>query len=359
MGTDDKLNEMIRALPGWPYLAAAGAAAVLVLVLLAVVLRKLRKGKLASRVTALATILGMAWSAQGMWDVTVNKWNQHVLVASVLFVVFEAMLFARMLKAHEYRTDFARRGKHVQAVWLIACIMAAVVASGEGWTQAPARLAIPLLVAYGWYVDLTAADDPKAKPRTSWRWTPRRALLAVGALEAGEKDAEQIDRDRLRARMTRLAFKIEHGDAKLSDILNRKTRLARLKTLANDDDITEVRARLARSRMDLTAEPPATEQEKAEPAARAPRKPRPVAEPERRPQGVHERVGRTLRGAELKADAVTLMLRSITAERPKGMTSSELATLYTPPLGVRTAESFAAEARKAQPINGKVPELTA
>jgi hypothetical protein len=349
MSTDDKLNAMIRALPGWPYLAAAGVAAVLVLVLLAVVLRKLRKGKLASRVTALATILGMAWSAQGMWDVTVNKWHQPTIVASVLFVVFEAMLFARMLKAHEYRTDFARRGKHVQAVWLIACIMAAVVASGEGWTQAPARLAIPLLVAYGWYVDLTAADDPEEKPRTTVRWTLRRALLAVGAIEAGKRDAEQIDRDRLRARMTRLAFKIEHGDAKLSDILNRKTRLARLKTLANDDDITEVRARLARSRTNLETAPRGQEAV-PEPALRVPRKPKPEPEPDRRPQGVHERVGRVLRGAELTADAVNVMRASMTPDRPRGMTASDLATLYSPALGIRTAEKFAAEARKS--ING-------
>src|SRR5699024_3859414 len=128
-----------------------------------------------------------------------------------------------------------------------------VVALGEGWTQAPARLAIPLLVALGWWTDLIAYDDPDARLETSWRWTPRRIGLALGLLEPGERDAMTIDRDRLRGRMTRLAFRKHHGWAWLNDVLRRGVRLQRLQTLADDADVREVRNRLARARIDLMA----------------------------------------------------------------------------------------------------------
>lgn len=348
------LDDVLTSIPAWPYLAAAGAALVAACVLLAVLLRKKGRSKLARRVTALATVLGMAWSAQGMWDVTVNHLEQPVVVASVLFAVFESMMVARMLKAHEYRTDFTRRARHVHAVWLIACVMAAVVALGEGWREAPLRISIPLLVAYGWYVDLTSDDDPGEKPKTSLRWTFRRAGLAIGMLEATARDAQTIDRDRLRNRITRLAFRIEHGDKRINGLLNRTTRLARLKTIADDADIAEVRARLARSTVDLY------------PASPGKPKPPPVTEtktpsprlilPASRPQGMHERAGRALRGADLKADALAAMRESMTPARPRGYTAAELAALYTPPLGSRTAEGIAAAARK--PVNGNVPDLT-
>src|SRR6185312_11729927 len=177
--------------------------------------------------------------------------DQPVQVAAVLFVVFEAWLVGRMLRARQYRADYPRRGKFVTAVMIGASVMAIVVALGEGWAQAPARLAIPLLVAYGWYTDLTADDDPKLKGRTSLRWTPRRFALLIGMIEPGDRDVQTIDRDRLRDRLTRLAFRQHHGHPMTNDVLRRKVRLAKLKTIADDDDLTEVRTRLARMSVDL------------------------------------------------------------------------------------------------------------
>lgn len=356
--TPDKL--LSSALAGdWRVLTSAALVLALTLYVAAWLLRKKGRDKLARRVTAAATLLGLAWSAQGMWETAVHVYKQDIVVASVLFVIFEATLAARMLKAHEYREDFIRRGRHVRAVWVVASVMALVVALGEGLAQAPARLAIPLLVAYGWYVDLTADDDPKDRPRTALRWTPRRLALWAGILEPGERDAQTIDRDRLRNRMTRLAFRKHHGAPLLNDVLHRDTRLARLQTLADEQDVTEVRARLARSQVALMTKPePAPEQTPpALPLQLKPRKivyPAKPAETSDRKQGVNTREGRTMRGAELKADAIGVMLASVSPEHPKGMTIAELAALYDPPLRDRTAETFAADARKR--INGHVPE---
>lgn len=230
---------------GW--LVAAAAGVVTLLIVLAAGLRRSGRGTVASRVTVLATVLGLAWSAQGMWDTAVRHYRQDVAVASVLFVVFEAMMCARMLRAHEYRHDRPRRVRHVRAVWVIAVAMALVVALGEGWAQAPARLAIPLLVAYGWWTDLTADDDPAHPWETSWRWPPRRIGLALGLLEPGERDARTGDRDRLRDRMTRLAFRERYGSAWLSSLLRRRYRLARLATVADADDLRAVSGRLDRA----------------------------------------------------------------------------------------------------------------
>lgn len=344
-------NLIGRALTLWPYLAVAGVALVAALLVLAWLLRRKGRPKLARRITAAATLLGLGWSAQGMWDTAVHHYHQDVAVASVLFVVFEAMLTARMLKAHEHRANFRQRAKHVRSVWVIASVMAAVVALGEGWQQAPARLAIPLLVAYGWYVDLTADDDPDEKPKTSFRWTPRRLGLWIGMLEPGAKDAQTIDRDRLRARLTTLAFRIKYSPDWLNDFLHRPTRLARAKTLADDDDLRAVRARLARMSVDLMVAP-------ERPRESAPSAPRPVRiQPGK--QGVHSRAGQTYRGQGLRADALTQMWASVSDERPRGMATAALAALYDPPLKTRTAEAFAAEARREipRPVNG-FPILT-
>lgn len=340
MSTDEILTTIRDLDPRWSYAVVAAVAA---LVQVAILARRIGRRNLAGRVTALATLLGLGWSAQGMWDTAVHHYKQDIVVASVLFVVFEAMLLAKMLRAHQYRTDLVRRAKPVRAVWVIATVMALVVALGEGWLQAPARLSIPLLVAYGWYTDLTAADDPADQLKTSWRWTPRRVGLALGLLEPGASDSVTINRDRLRDRMTRLAFRIRYAPAWLNDVLRRDIRLARLKTLADDADLSVVRARLARMSVDLMKLPPApTSSRLIVPPTR-----RIEVPGDRRVQGEHLTPdGDVLRRDDLLKDAIRRMRASVTAESPRGMTAADLAAIYSPPLGQRTAEKFAAEARK-------------
>lgn len=343
MSTDDLLNTLPPIDWRWAYVVLAAGIALTLLALLA---RRIGRHNLAGRVTAVAAALGLGWSAQGMWDTAVHHYHQDVIVASVLFAVFEAMLIAKMLRAHQYRTDLVRRAKPVRAVWTIATVMGLVVALGEGWAQAPARLAIPLLVAYGWYTDLTADDDPATALATSWRWTPRRLGLALGLLEPGARDARTIDRDRLRDRLTRMAFRIHHAPAWLNDALRRPIRLAKLKTLADDADLSVVRTRLARMSVDLM-QPETTA---VSSLIVSPRRRLELPDPDRRVMGVHVREGKVLRGKELRADAVAVMRASILTSPPRGMTTAELAAHYDPPLGQRTADGFAAEARK---LNGR------
>jgi len=362
MDTDNLLNGALataRELP-WSEILLIAIPVVLLLTILYAVTSKQPD----RRVSRIATLVGLAWMAQGMWDAATTTYEVPEMLAGIVFVLFESFMLSGMLHANRYRTDLLRRASSVRFVWGLAFIGGAVVALAEGWQQAPLRFAVPLLVAWNWYRDLTADDDPAERQVTSWRWTPRRALLFIGALEPGAKDAQTIDRDRLRTRMTRLAFAIEMGDAKVSDLLRRKTRLAKLKTVADDADLAEVRARLARMRVSLIDKPadrpepveqpvpevhPVMPPQPAPPEKVQPAKP---AEPDRPRQGVHYRDGRMLRGAELKADAVLLMRRSIATGRP--MTNADLAASYSPPLKQRSTEAFAAEGRRpVEPrING-------
>jgi hypothetical protein len=359
VSTDNILTTIHQADWRW---GLAIAAVVLLLVLLARLLRRARQSGAAAAVTSLATTLGLGWSAQGMWDTAVHSYDQGPWTASVLFIVFEAWLLGRMLRAHQYRGDRPRRARFVAAVWTGAIVMAVVVATGEGWSQAPGRLAIPLLVAYGWYTDLTADDDPAEQAVTSWRWTPRRVLLALGAIEPGKRDAHTIDRARHVKAMRDLAFRIGNSHPLLNDALRRRVRLAKLELAADDEMIRAARADLSRigTVLQKSAEPeprethPVMPPQPVEPERVRPAKPA-ESEPQRRVQGVHTRVGRTMRGDELEADAVAVHRKSMSTDRPRGMTAAELAALYEPALGMRKAEEYAAKSRRQ--INGSVPAL--
>jgi hypothetical protein len=328
------------------------------------VLRVRAMGRPDRRVTALATVVGLGWSAQGMWDSAVHTYDVVPALAAVLFFMFEAFMVGNMLRAARYRTDRPRRARPVRFVWSLAVIMGVVVALAEGIEQAPLRLAVPLLVAWNWHLDLVADDDPAEHVATSWRWTPRRLGLALGLLEPGARDAVTIDRDRLTARLTALRFRQRYGAPWFGELVVRPRRIARLGLIADDEIVAESDARLARAaRLFAAPEQPAPKSHPTMPDQPAPPVTVPAPKPEpkpaptdgpppRRPQGVHEIGGQLVRGPALRADAATRLMASVKPNRPRGMSAAELAALYTPPLGQRTAEDIAAEVRRNLLTNG-------
>jgi hypothetical protein len=339
MSTDSLLPDVLDRLASidWPAVLLIAVPAALALV----VVFALTSKKPDRRVALIATTIGLTWMAQGMWQAATTVYHVPALFAGVLFLLFETFMLSAMLRANRFRTDHERRARPVRFVWSLAVIGGTVVALAEGWHQAPLRFVVPLLVAWNWHLDLTGDDDPEKRQPTSWRWTPRRLLLALGALEPTKRDAVTIDRERLTARMTMLSFRLIHGDSRISDLLHRKVRLAKLKLSADDAMIADMYDRLARA--DGALKPPAPAKPKS--VLEIPRREL-VLPPREGTQGVHVRDGQVLRGTDLKADAVLLMRASMLADRPRGMTIAELAAHYDPPLKQRTAETFAAEARR-------------
>lgn len=341
----------------WWQLAQAASAALLVV---AVLIGLIRRDTRSKRVTAIAVVIGLAWSAQGMWDTAVNHYDVPEQLAAVIFVLFEAFMLSSMLDAERFRADHPRRARPVRFVWTLAIIMGAVVALAEGWAQAPLRFAVPILVAWRWYLSLTADDDPEQREPSSWRWTPSRLGLKLGLLEPGRKNATTISRDQLIARITALHFAERWGSPALGTLTNRRLRLARLTLDADDDALTESAARIARAAAVMgdkpqeqpQEQPPATPEPTPEVHPVMPPQPvepitvRPIRipEPEQQPQGWHRTPdGLVLRGQDLVDDAV----RRFTP----GMTNAQIAALYAPELKQRTAEKIGAEARRTK-VNG-------
>lgn len=358
-------RDVIDSAPAW----AVGAAALAGVAGLVVLTRRLRhwgRRNAANKVTAVATLLGLGWSAQGMWDTAVHRYEQAITVASVLFIVFEAMMVSKMLRAHEYRTDRRRRAKAVRAVWVIAVVMACVVALGEGWEQAPARLAVPILVAYGWWSDLVADDDPAERMETERRWTMREIGLRIGWLKVRDtdvRDASEAERRQLTLRMARLAFAERFGDPRVSALLRRRIRLARLRLLADDAQIAEVDDRLARAEGKERAEVDPT------PTPEPPPSKPPTKRRSGHPTGTAVRTveGEVLVGEDLKRDVIKRLLTSATPDRPLGMRNQDLCNSYAPPLALRTVEGWVSGARQTLRdrraagvghVNGRSPDLT-
>jgi hypothetical protein len=103
-------DTLARVLDAGPLLYAGAPVAVAVLIVLALVLRRVLRSSTPARiVSTLATVIGLGWTAQGMWDSAVNAYRVPVQIASVLFILFEALMVSQMLRAHEYRADRPRR----------------------------------------------------------------------------------------------------------------------------------------------------------------------------------------------------------------------------------------------------------
>lgn len=351
--------------------------------LLAFLLAAKRSARPDRRLTVLGTALGLGWSAQGMLDVALSELDAAPVVASVLFLVFEVMMGARMVAAHRLRHDRLRRRKHVTYVWGIACIMGVVVAFGEGWSQAPMRIAIPLLVAWSWYIDLTADDDPAEEVPTTFRWKPRNIGIAIGMLEAGDRDVATVNRDHLRDRLTRLSFNERYGTSWSSAVLRRRIRMARLATLADDTDLAEVEERLSRAARILpvgvkdpvepepTPPPPTPEThpvmppQPVEPVVVPAPEPTPVKEPpapesRRRPSVTTLTVdGRVLAGPAAESHVIGVWLSAARENPPRRLTTAEVMALFPGELGKRKADEWLAEARRrhaAVQLNGHRPD---
>ncbi|GAA2517928.1 hypothetical protein [Pilimelia columellifera] len=224
---------------------AAGAATVLLLVVAGVV-RHARRGRPDRWVDGVALVLTLAWSAEGMWEVSTGTLDLGAAFAVPALFVFTSLMASAMLRAQRHQRVHGNPGKHGRFAWAVAVAEACVVSlAGDTATEGALRIAIPLLAVGQWWLGMTADGTTEELGRTSWRWTPRRLLLAVGAIEPGERDAVTLDRDRLIARMTRIEHQRRHATKKTAR--RHERRLARLSLTADDDVIAEVRQRVDRA----------------------------------------------------------------------------------------------------------------
>jgi hypothetical protein len=229
---------------GNPTLVAALALTVLIL---GWIIRRVARSEQPDRILSrVAMLIGLGWSSEAVWELTGRIPQFPTGVRVLLFCVLEILLVVSMIRADRHTREHGWPGRAGTTAWIIACSMGAVAAAvSHSLAEGLLRMAIPLLLTKQWWDGLVGNGARRPEWATSWRWTPRMALLWIGAIEPGERDVQTVNRDRLTAKMVRLEFKRRHRTGRRAD--RAASTLARLSLDADDEIIAEVRARVDRA----------------------------------------------------------------------------------------------------------------
>ncbi|MEQ7008494.1 hypothetical protein ABN028_20170 [Actinopolymorpha sp. B17G11] len=196
-----------------------------------------RRGHTNQWVARVASVAVLALSAEGMWVVARERLHLPVVLAGAVFFVAEALMVSAALQARRHYERTTERdtdgrlirpghpGPHGRAVWVIAAVAGGIVAlNSKSAVEVPLRLALPLAAAYMWQLALTA--DGTTRPAGAWRWTPRRLLVRLGAIDPTEADLTTADRERRTTTMTVTARRVHSGARPAGWHLMRLQRLA-------------------------------------------------------------------------------------------------------------------------------------
>lgn len=204
----------------------------------------------------IAMLIGLGWSSEGVWTLTGQIDGFPTGVRILLFAVLEILLIISMIRAERHVREHGWPGRAGTTAWAIAAAMGAVAVFISGSVaEAALRLAIPLLLTKQWWDGLVGDDVQRPAWVTSWRWTPRRLLLWLGAIEPGDRDVDTVHRDRLTQQMVRLEFRRRHGSERQQD--RAASKLARLSLTADAAIIDTVRAQVDRAKWFEQAPAPA------------------------------------------------------------------------------------------------------
>ncbi|MBG0567922.1 hypothetical protein [Actinoplanes aureus] len=220
--------------------------------------RKVRKIATSDRpddsLSNLVMLIGLGWSSEVVWEITRYRLHFPLGLTLLLFFIFESLLTLTMIRAKRHLREFGWPGRFGTTAWTIAACMALVaMVASHSLAEAVLRMAIPLLVVKQWWDGLIGGAAKRPADATAWRWTPRRLLLALGAIEPGERDVHAVHRERLTQQMTTLYHRLNHGSDRLKS--RRTARLARLSLTADDAIIAEVKRRGDRATWFQAADP--------------------------------------------------------------------------------------------------------
>jgi hypothetical protein len=236
----------VHALLARPELVPAGLAVAVILLLWAG--RRIRRADRPDEpLSRIAMFIGLAWSSESVWELTgrIEQFPQQLRL--LIFFVLEVLLIISMVRAARHVREHGWPGRAGTTAWVIAAAMGAIGAAvSHSLAEALLRAAIPPLLTKQWWDGLV---DDRRRPDwvTSWRWTPRRLLLALGAIEPGDRDVQTVHRARLTERLVRLEFSRRHGSGWWWSPERTARKLARLSLDADDEIIADVRARVDRA----------------------------------------------------------------------------------------------------------------
>lgn len=234
-------------LPPLPVSPTVAGATVVALLVVGVAANRLRHHQQPDKpLSRVAMLIGLVWSSEAIWELTGRIDGMPIAVRVLIFTALEVMLVISMMRAERHVRERGWPGRSGKTAWVIASVMAAVAAGiSSSLAEAGIRAAIPLLLTLQWWDGAVKEGAEKPEWVTSWRWTPRRLLLWLGAIEPGDRDVDTIHRERLTQQMVRLEFARRHGSGGAQERAAR--RLARMSLSADDEMIGEVRARVDRA----------------------------------------------------------------------------------------------------------------
>lgn len=210
MTTDDFGHWLARLWETNPWLAFAGAVlALLALVLVVVgVVRLFRAARGASNTLKMVvgtTVVqaGVTWVVvTGTHDFGIKVFELKVEEAYALAVFLEAATWVAVAmiidhgkgvnEENQPNTGFGSAGPFF---WLFSVLggLLAVVA-GASWGEMTGRAVVVVFGTCLWYLVLLRKTRRSGKPGT-FRWTPRAALVALGAIEPGDTDVADENRE--------------------------------------------------------------------------------------------------------------------------------------------------------------------
>lgn len=236
-------------LPSLPVSPLTVGAAVTALLVVTIAWRKLRRHQQPDKpLSRVAMLIGLGWASEAIWELTGRIDGMPTGVRLLIFTVLEVMLVISMMRAERHNREHGHPGRSGTTAWIIAAVMAAVAAGiSSSLAEAGIRAAIPLLLTLQWWDGVVKEGAERPAWVTSWRWTPRRLLLWLGAIEPGDRDVDTIHRERMTQQMARLEFARRHGSGRWWSPARAARKLARLSLSADDEMIGEVRARVDRA----------------------------------------------------------------------------------------------------------------
>lgn len=208
------------------------------------------------------TLAIQAFSLEGMWEVVVNNLGIDPWLAACVFFGLEAAIVVFCAYAAEnYKATavFDEDGKLVKPgnpgwqggmVWGLAAFVGLVVminslvfaeTAWRGIVEGILRLSLPVLAAALWWS--RSIRHGVTRKRSSWRWTPERLLVRIGAKEPGEADLQSAPRRYLVRQMVINAARVHSGGRRAG---RGEKRLRKLARDADETVIAEVAEQVAR-----------------------------------------------------------------------------------------------------------------
>lgn len=216
------------------------------------IIKVVRSEKPDEPLSNLGMMIGLGWSSEAVWVLTGENGADLVTpLRLALFAIFEMLLVVFMIRAKRNMKNLGNPGKSGTYAWVVAGGMSLVAVSvahniGEGIL----RLLVPLLLLLMWW-DGLVGETPRKPGR--FKWTPRNLLIALGAIEADERDVQEINRDRLISQMVTVHRRWSNSKDGSGRRERLEAKLTRLSEKADDSVISEVRERRARSGWFTTA----------------------------------------------------------------------------------------------------------